>query len=142
MSHWQRWLQTCSGRNGGHGGHGRYSSVQCQVCRKFGHDASVCYHHFDENCAYYVSESFFSQSSTTSRYPPPRVPSQFPFSGSYLFMPQGHVSVALHAIPPQAPFINPNFSNNFLHPTPQAMLTSTNLKVQQVGTLTQVPPIM
>jgi len=37
------------GRRNGHGrGRGRFGNVQCQVCFKFGHLASMCYHRFDQ----------------------------------------------------------------------------------------------
>lgn len=35
----------CGGARGGRGRGGR-SNVQCQVCHKIGHDASICYHRF------------------------------------------------------------------------------------------------
>jgi len=42
------------GRSGHHGrggnGRGGHSSIQCQVCHKFGHDASICYHRFKKDC--------------------------------------------------------------------------------------------
>ncbi|RDX69147.1 hypothetical protein CR513_51776, partial [Mucuna pruriens] len=34
---------------GTHGGCGRYSRIHCQVCHKYGQEASNCYHHFEEN---------------------------------------------------------------------------------------------
>lgn len=36
------------GRNGRGRGQGRFGNVQCQVCFKFGHLASMCYHRFDQ----------------------------------------------------------------------------------------------
>jgi len=36
------------GRNGRGHGRGRFGNVQCQVCFKFGHLASMCYHRFDQ----------------------------------------------------------------------------------------------
>lgn len=37
------------GRGDGRGSWGRYSNVQCQVCHKFGLEASFCYHRVEEN---------------------------------------------------------------------------------------------
>ena len=41
----------CGGRNSGRGGvgRGRFADVQCQICYKFGHVTSFCYHRLKEN---------------------------------------------------------------------------------------------
>jgi len=60
------------GRRGGRTGRG---SIQCQVCHKYGHNASICYHRFNPNFShqeYLVQPSSFSPFRSTPSPAPSR----------------------------------------------------------------------
>jgi len=42
------WNFSHGGRNGGHGG-GRYANIQCQICHKYGHEATYCYQRHNDD---------------------------------------------------------------------------------------------
>lgn len=54
------------GRSRG-GGHGKFADVRCQVCHKLGHEASFCYHRYDEN--YFASQPTNYTNNQTSTQP-------------------------------------------------------------------------
>lgn len=66
------------GRNnrGGRSGRGGRSNVQCQVCSKFGHDASVCYHRYSAPVMPTLPMPAFNNSYQYLRpgYTPPSTP--------------------------------------------------------------------
>ncbi|MCH95629.1 retrovirus-related pol polyprotein from transposon TNT 1-94, partial [Trifolium medium] len=60
------------GRNGGRGGRsGGRGKVQCQICQKFGHDATVCYHRFAAQPTAAQSLRAPSRGGYPPRPPPP-----------------------------------------------------------------------
>ena len=47
---WNLGRSNCDGRGSGRGsGRSRFADVQCQICYKFGHVVSYCYHRLEEN---------------------------------------------------------------------------------------------
>ncbi|KAI5388910.1 hypothetical protein KIW84_074533, partial [Lathyrus oleraceus] len=100
-----------SGRGGGRFGRngGRFGKTQCQICRKSGHDASVCYYRYTQ--------------SSSQRFPPQQAPfNPFLVNARPVYPPVfGYSSprpAAPRPSPPQAFVANsdPNFSNQWWYP--------------------------
>ncbi|KAF7805967.1 Retrovirus-related Pol polyprotein from transposon RE1 [Senna tora] len=53
------------GRRGGGGNHNGGNPPQCQLCGKFGHTASICYHSFDRNFQPNSSTSYMDSGGAT-----------------------------------------------------------------------------
>ncbi|KAG4917967.1 hypothetical protein JHK84_055289 [Glycine max] len=102
-------------RGDGHG-RGRFANVQCQVCHKFGHEASFCYHRYEENyvatqpMAYENTQITSSvqqpstQQAVTQKLPSAQeyTPIMAPFPYYYPQMPYVHNAGVQATLPPQA----------------------------------------
>ena len=99
-------------RGGGRSGRGggRFGRVSCQICRKSGHDASVCYHRY----SYPGTPSF---NAPRAPFNPYAVPPRAPTYNAYGYAPP-RASAPPRAPVPQA-FIagsDPHFSNQWWYP--------------------------
>lgn len=86
------------GRSRG-GGHGKFADVRCQVCHKLGHEASFCYHRYDENYVpsqpmNYTNSTSPSQTSQSQNQTP--LPKPKPHSGILLLH---HPLINLNSVP-------------------------------------------
>lgn len=135
----------------GHGGNGcdGRSSIQCQVCHKFGHDASICYHRFKKDYTPSVpldhqqqsNNSNFSWSNSTNSMFNGNIPqSPMPWQSTscpvpWSHNPLNHFGPPLHSMPPLPTLSTPHYNfyppQNFmpsftsaLQPKPQALVAN------------------